>query len=154
MRFPRKVVFFLFSSKSTGNLPSARAVPGCQRARHPGKGRLQSTFRKWRIHQALHDRMIILKDRRRIRRPNLFVLDENSSNQLSSNTHGFPYHGREYQKTWQYFCCASCRWTEGNQYPVTPSQQELSDFQETTVRKCHNIHVRNSSVTSITFSAK
>ena len=56
---PRTVDSNLPLSKSTGSLPSARAVRGCQRARH---GRHQRTFRKLSFQQIPHDRMLIRKD--------------------------------------------------------------------------------------------
>ena len=62
-------------SKSTSSLPSARAVRGCQRARHQDKGRHMCTFWKRSFHQLLHDpkgsamstrKMSTRKDRRPI----------------------------------------------------------------------------------------
>ena len=51
----------------------------------------------------------------------------------------------EQRKSWIVFLLER----EGNQYPVTPSQQEISEFQENTVRNTHNIRVQNSSVTLV-----
>ena len=64
MRLQRTVDSYLPLSKSTGSLPSARAVRRCQRARHQGKGRDQRTFWKRSFQQLPHDRMLIRKDQR------------------------------------------------------------------------------------------
>ena len=66
VRLPITELSALLFSKSTGSLPSARAVGGCQRARHQDKGRHMRTFRKRSFHQLLHDRMRTQKERRPI----------------------------------------------------------------------------------------